>query len=907
MSLFDAIRYRVRSIMDRDAMEAEREAEFRFHQSLEQQQRKHEGLNTDEARIASHRVFGSEVYYQEEVRQMSFASRLEAFSRNARLGLRSLARAPEFTVATVLTLGLGIGGLTAVGALVKSVMLTPLPFPDADRLVGVWIAFPKYKLEANDHSDATYHLFREYARTIASVAAFDLGQSNLSEGDTPERISAVNATAGFFQVLGAKPVVGRFYTAEEDRPGAASVAVLSEGLWRRRYGGDPSVIGRVVSIDGRPTEVIGVMPAALAYPNPRVQLWQPMRFDPASVLPASTDHAIIARLREGVTLEAAEADLQQAENRLPEVYPDAGFGFSTKQYMELANPQMKVHPLRDDVVGDVGQVLWVLAGTAAFVLLVACANVATLFLMRAESRQREAAVCMALGSRRGLSARFMVEGLLLGGAGAVLGFAVAGAAIGALVRTSGADIPRLDEVGLDLPLVIGIAGLALLLGFACSLLPVNRLRTLQVSTVLRSGGRAATGSRDRQRARQTLVVAQVALAFALLAGSGLLARTWLELRAVQPGFDASSVLTFRVALPSATYPGIPEITRFLENARERIAALPGVETVGLTTSVPLGTTPPGNNTYFLQDKSDADLTRQNASISFVVGDYFSALRIPLLAGRGFDHLDPDKASNEAVVSAGLAKAHYGDDPNAAIGRQIKLAPTVPWLTIVGVAGDVRILSLEQAPKETIYLPANTSWFDMGSMGAAEASLGRRLMPRAMALVIRASGSPSDLGASARAAIRELDPSLPLFEFSPMAEVVNASMARTTFTAWMLAAAAAIALLLGVIGVYGVIAYTVGMRTREIGLRLALGARPSLVRMMIVNQGVRLVAAGIVAGLALTFMLTRSLQALLYGVSHNDPATLLLVTAMLGGAALFAAWIPATRAGRVDPAVTLGGD
>jgi putative ABC transport system permease protein len=907
MSLLDAIRYRVRAVLDREGLEAERAEEFRFHQSLEQQQRKHDGLSTDEARIASHRVFGSEVYYQEEVRQMSFAARLESFSRNARLGVRSLARAPEFTIATVLTLGLGIGGLTAVAALVKSVMLTPLPFPDADRLVGVWVNYPKIGVEANDHSDATYHLFREYARSTAAVGAFDVDQVNLSEGDSPERVTAVRATAGFFQVLGATPVLGRFYSGEEDRPGGAAVVVLSEGLWRRRYGSDPAVIGRVVTLDGQATEVIGVMPAALVYPNPQVQLWVPMRFDPASVLPASTSHSIIARLRDGVTHEATQADLQQAQNRLPDVYPDAGFGFNTRQYMEVADPRVIVHSLRDDVVGDIGDVLWVLAGTAAFVLLVACANVATLFLMRAESRQREAAVAMALGSRHGLSARFMIEGLLLGAAGAVLGFAVASGAIGALVRTSSADIPRLGEVGLDAPLVIGIAGLALLLGLACSLLPVNRLRTLQVSIVLRSGGRAATGSRDRQRARQALVVAQVALAFALLAGSGLLARTWLELRAVQPGFDAGSVLTFRVALPSATYPELPEITRFFERARDRLAALPGVEDVSLTTNVPLGTSPPGNNTFFLQDKPDGDLAKMNASISFVASDYFRALRIPILAGRSFDRLDPDRLSDEVVVSAALAKAQYGDDPNAAIGRQIRLAPTVPWTTIVGVVGDVRVLSLERPPRETIYLPPNTSWFSMGSAGPAEAKLARMLLPRAMSIVIRTSGRPSDLAPSARAAMRELDPSLPLYEFAPMAEVVDASMARTTFTAWMLAAAAAIALLLGVIGVYGVIAYTVGMRTREIGLRLALGARPGLVRMMIVNQGVRLVAAGIIAGLALTFMLTRSLQALLYGVSHNDPATLLLVTAMLGGAALFAAWIPATRAGRVDPAVTLGGD
>jgi predicted permease len=702
-------------------------------------------------------------------------------------------------------------------------------------------------------------------------------------------------------------LIGRFYTADEDRPGAPSVVVLSEGLWRRRYGGDPSVVGRVITIDGQPTEVVGVMPAALAFPDARAQLWIPMRFDPANVLPASTSNTVFARLAPGMTLDAARADFQQAFDRLPEVYPDAGFGFTTRQYVDIASPRMVVRPLRDVVVGDVGNLLWVLMGVAGFVLLVACANVATLFLMRAEARQREAAVCMALGARSGLSARLMVEGLLLGAAGAVLGFGVASAAIKVLVGTTAAGIPRLDEVGFDLPLSLTIAGLALLLGLACSLLPVSRLRTLQVSSVLRAGGRAATGSRDRQRVRQTLVVAQVALAFALLAGSGLLARTWMQLRAVEPGFDGGPVLTFRVALPPVTYHTSGDITRFYENASDQLAGLPGVQAVGVASGVPLGNGGSGNNTYFLQDQPGVDVAKQNAMIVFSTGDYFRAMGIPVLAGRGFNRLDPDQPSNESIVSASLARQHWGDDPNAAIGRQIRLAPIVPWTTIVGVVGDVRARSLEQEPITMIYLPPNSSWFTMGLNGRAEGRLAEALLPRAMTIAVRTSGIPGDIAGPARAAMRTLDPSLPLFEFAPMGEVVSASMARTTFTAWMLAAAAAIALLLGVIGVYGVIAYTVGMRTREIGLRLALGARPGGVRMMIVNQGVRLVAAGIVVGLGLTFLLTRSLQALLYGVSHNDPATLLLVTAMLGGAALLAAWIPATRAGRVDPAVTLGGD
>jgi len=906
MSFVDGLRYRLRAVFDRAGVEAERDEEFHFHRSLEQQQRHHDGLTPDAARLESRRSFGSDAYYREEVRQMSFAASLDGFFRHVRLGARSLARSPSFTLAAVLTLGIGIGGLTAVAALVRSVMLAPLPFPDPGRLVGIWMDLPKFGLVTNDHSDAAYFVLKDFGASLAEVGAYNGVEVNLSDADAPERVRGLNATVGFLRALGAVPLLGRFYTDDEDRPGAPAVVVLSEGLWRRRYGSDRAIVGRVLNLDGRPTEVIGVMPARSAFPDQGVQLWRPMALDRANVLPASTNYSILARLKPGATMETARPDLQQAIDRLPEVYPDAGFGFSTKQYMEIVAPHVVLHWLRDDVVGDVGSLLWVLLGTAAFVLLVACANVATLFLMRAEARQREAAVCMALGARGGLSARLLVEGLLLGAGGALLGFAVGSAAIGVLVRTTSARIPRLEEVGFDFPLALAVLGLSLLVGVGCSLLPVSRLLKLQVSSVLRSGGRAATGSRDRQRVRQALVVAQVALAFALLAGSGLLARTWLELRSVEPGFAPSRVLTFRVALPSAGYQGVAEITRFFENAREQLATLPGVQTIGVSSNIPLGHTGPGHNTFFLQDKPDAEIAKMNTAVVFGAGDYFRAMGVPVLAGRGFDRSGPDQPGNEVVVSASLARQHWGD-PAAAIGRQLRLAPTIPWSTIVGVVGDVRMASLERAPEHTVYLPLNSSWLSIGAAGGAEARLASELLPRAMTFALRTSGAPGDLAQRARAMMRQLDPTLPLFEVAPMAAVVSASMARTTFTAWMLAAAAALALLLGVIGVYGVIAYTVGMRTREIGLRLALGARPGLVRMMIVNQGVRLVAAGIAAGLGLTFLITRSLQALLYGVSHNDPATLLLVTLMLGGAALLAAWVPATRAGRVDPAVTLGGD
>jgi predicted permease len=448
----------------------------------------------------------------------------------------------------------------------------------------------------------------------------------------------------------------------------------------------------------------------------------------------------------------------------------------------------------------------------------------------------------------------------------------------------------------------------LLVGVGLSLLPARRLASAGVMSVLRSGGRGSIGGRERQRVRQLLVAGQVALAFALLAGSGLLARSYRELREVRPGFEPEGVLSFRVALPEATYRTAAAATRLYQEALDRLAALPGVVAVGGASRAPLGPGGDWGNTILIEDRPSADLTPTIGRGVVVTGDHFAALGMRLLAGRTFGPVDPDRRLEEVVVSAGFAEREWGDaSGTAAIGRRIRLNPQAPWLTIIGVVGDVRRASLAMPPEPTFYLPTTTTWVAGGSGSPQEARIAALTVPRQLTVLIRTSGRPSDLAGAVRATMREVAPALPLFDLAPMTRVVSASMVRTTFTGWMLAAAAAIALLLGVIGVYGVIAYTVGMRTREIGLRLALGARPAAVRLMVVRQGVGLVAAGILAGLALTVLLTGTMQALLFGVSRHDPATLVGVTLTLGAAALAASWLPAARAGRVDPAVTLAGE
>jgi len=902
MSLIDAIRYRLKTLVRRRAAEAEREEEFRFHLSLEEMQRRHTGLSPDEARLASKRGFGNPTSYREEVRRLSLGARLDNAHQSIRYAIRSLIRAPGFSVAALVTLGLGIGGVAAIGTLIKAVLLEPLRFPDPSRLVAIYAYYGSVDDRSDEMSDALYFTLKRFARAAEHLGAFYLDEANLSEASDPERVSVARVSAGFFSVLGASPIMGRVFGEAEDRRNGPPVVVLSELVWRRKFRADPAIVGRTVQVDGQPREVLGVLPSSVRYPRENVQFWVPLALDPEHVLPISSNYHIIARLRPNATLAAAELDFQRSIDHLPELYPDAGFGFTTKQLLELQQLHPRLTPLRDEVVGDVGSILWVLAGASAFVLLVACANVATLFLVRAEGRRREVAVRAALGAgRSGLVSQVLAEALVLAGAGAGMGIGLTTLAVALLSRTGAAKLPRLSEVSIGGTVLVGVVVLTALVGLACSGLAIGKLWTLPTASVLRSGGRGTTGGGDRQRARKLLVATQVALAFTLLAGSGLLARTYWKLRSIQPGFAPARVLAFRVGLPTSSYPNAAMVSRLFDGALERLAAIPGARAVGAVSKLPLRPGGGSGNSIFVEGRQ-LDVARDNGNVVFVMGDYFRAMTIPVLAGRVIDRVDPDRPNSEVVVSANVA-TRYWADPASAVGRRIRFAPTVDWLTVVGVVGDVRSGTLDQPPPPTVYLPPTSSWVTT-RLDPLQARLADLLVPRGMSIVIATTGQPSSLAGPARAAIRSLDPTLPLFDVTPMTAVLSSSLARTTFTGWMLAGAAGIALLLGVVGVYGVVAYTVSLRTREIGLRLALGAEPPAIRAMLAGQGMRLVGAGILGGVALTLALTRSLDALLFGVPRNDPVTLLMVALLLGVAALAATWIPARRAGRVDPVVTL---
>jgi predicted permease len=907
MSVFHAIWYRLRALVRPGSVEAERQAEFRFHLSLDEMQRRAAGHAPDEARFEAKRRFGNVTAVGEEVRHQGVAGRVASVVRSVRYAGRALIRSPGFTIATILTLTLGLGGVAAIGTVLYSILLKPLPYPDSGRLAAIWVRYESRGLTGQEQSDAAFFTFQRLARSIDGIGASLIGDVNLGASDTPERVGSARVSAGYLSILGISPLYGRLFASAEDLPGGPAVALLGEALWRRKFGADPAIVGRRLEIDGQSFEVIGILPRSVALPAENVGLWTPLAADPDRVLPGNNTYRIVVRLKRDASIESARRDLQQALDRMPEFYPDAGFGFSTRRYLEIAKMRLLVIPLRDVVVGDVGSVLWVLLGTAAFVLLVAAANVATLFLVRAESRRREAAVRMALGAARGgLIGHFAAEGLVLAGIGAILALGLAAAAIRVLGRYGAGRLPRLAEIGLDPVPLVAVVVAALVVGLACSAVPIARLRSLAVAPALRSGGRGTAGS-ERRWARQALVIAQIALAFALLAGSGLLARTYRELRAVRPGFDPAGVLAFRLALPAASYPGTERVTQLYQDLIERLQRLPDRPTVGAVSQLPLGPGSASTSTLWVEDQPDFDLTRSLSTIQFVVGDYVSALGIPVLAGHLLSRLDPARPSDEVLVSATAAKRFWADSSGrSAVGRRIRLSPKAPWLTVVGVVGDVRLQSLSETPWPAIYLPPNTSWVARHD-GSAEGRLAEMLLPRVMAFVVRGGPETMPLAGSAAAAVGAVDPSLPLFDVTSMPAVLRASTARTTFTGWMLAAGAAIALLLGVIGVYGVVSYTASMRTREIGLRLALGAEPKSIRSMMVRQSMAMVSLGLGGGLVLTLLLTGSLQALLFGVSRNDPLTLGLVALTLAGAAAFASWIPAARAGRVAPSVTLAGE
>ena len=806
---------------------------------------------------------------------------------DVRLALRSLLRRPGFTGVAVLTVALGIGANTAVFTLVDGVLLRPLPFEDPDEL----LSLEHLGRDGQDElpmSAGLYVLYRDQARTLESVALHNQTAGNLMAEGQPERVIGQSVTPSFFRVLGVEAALGRTFTDEEGLPDATPVVILGDGLWRNQFGADPRVIGSSLELSGTSRVVVGVMPPDFGFPDRQPRFWVPLTIDDAQAPLASFFAGGVARIADGQSAAAVDAELQGMMGRLDELFPES----PAARFLMDVNVRARIQPLKQALVGDVSTTLWILLGTVGFVLLIACANVANLLLLRAEGRQRELALRVAVGAGRGRVLRsFMSESLVLAGTGALLGLAVAFLAVRVTAAFIPSDLPRMAEIGMDLR-VLGFTGsIAALCAIFFGFFPLLRYGADDLAGQLRDGGgRGATGGRERHRLRNGLVVAQVALALVLLVGSGLMFRSFLALRSVDPGFEKDGVLTARVIVSPGEMPGWEETAAFFRQLGQRLADQPGVLGAGMVTAIPLG-----QGFSFggigVEDHPRGPEELPIFAAQLLAGPgYFEAMGIGVLEGRGFRAGDGADGERVAVVSRSFAEQWWPD--SSPIGRGVAGGPNSDWYRIVGVVDDIRQQGLSEPVHGTVYLPIVTE-------GGGQFNVARGLD-----VVIRTSGDPRAFVPVLRRELQALNPRIPLSNPRTMAEVFDASTARTSFTMGVLGAASGIALLLGLVGIYGVISYVVSQRTREIGVRMALGATAPSVRSMVVRQGLILAAGGVGVGLVAALALSRVMGTLLFGVQANDPITYGAVAGALVAVATLASWVPALRAAGVDPSQAL---
>ena len=814
---------------------------------------------------------------------------------------RSLQRSPLFSVTVILALTIGLGSAAAIFAIVDGVLLRPLPFGHPDRLVGAWHDMPSLSMHHAPQTPGTYFTYQKFAKSLDRIGVYQQASANVSDPDgrgQPERMAVAYTTLDVIPLLEVPPILGRTFSAAEDAPKGPNVAIISEGLWRTRYGGTRDVIGNKLLVFGRPTEIIGVMPVRFGFPSRNTQLWLPLQLDPNAQFPGGFSYPGVARIKPGVTLEAAQRELANVLPRIVEISPILAPGVTTQTLLDQAKPVPMLVPLRDDVVGDIARTLWIVAATAVLVLLVTCANVANLLLVRADARHRELAVRSALGAGRSrIMVHFFAESALLAAISAVLGLGVAYAATRMLVSAGPANIPRLSEIRVDAPTIAFTLVVATIVALACSAVPAIRFMRSDALSGLRDGTRGGTAGANRQRARRALVAAQMAFALVVLAASGLLFRSFQRLHAVRPGFSPDGVATLWLALPELRYPNDTSVVRFYAQLTDRARQLPGVSAVGITSHLPLQENGMNLDPFYVEgDASTATRIPPLEIYATVDSGYFTTMGIPLLAGHTFDRIERQHG-NEAIISRETAIHFFHDSTGrSALNKRFRELPSGPWFTIIGVVGSVRDTSLQAPPARGVYYPQAVSQDTM--------SAGPH---RTMAVVARTTGDVASTTKELQRLVRELDATLPTFQVRSMREVTDASIARLSFTMTVLGVAAGVTLVLGIVGLYGVIAYIVTLRTRELGVRIALGAQPRAVAAMVTRQGLLLSGAGIVVGLLLVAVVARFLRSFLYEIAPTDPVTLAAASGLLLVFALMASWVPARRAARVDPMEALRGE
>ncbi|HEX8501292.1 MAG TPA: ABC transporter permease [Pyrinomonadaceae bacterium] len=858
-------------------VERELDEELRFHLEKETEQNLARGMGPEEARRAALVSFGGVERVKEESRDVRGFRFFEELWQDLRFGVRALRKQPGFSLVVVLTLAIGIGANSTIFSFANGVLLRPLPYADPESLVALDETSPKRNVTSMGVSFPNFLDWRAQNRVFEDIAAYTEGTYTLVGGGEPEQIRGAGVSSGLFEILGVTPALGRTITPEEDRPGSETVVILSHGLWQRRFGSEPGAVGRTISVNNRPHTVVGVMPPGFKFPEV-ADLWVPLALDTQKW--TRNDHGLgaIARLKPGVSLGQAAAEMEAIALRVEEQNPVTNEGLS-----------VSVTNLRAGLVGGYRQSILILLGVVGFVLLIACVNVANLLLARASSRRREVSIRVALGAGRWRIFRQLItESLVLSAAGGALGLILALWGLQLLLTAVPVELPFWMKFDLDGRVLAFTAAVSLLTGIVFGAAPALQASKVDLNASLKEGGRSdAHAGAGMRRLRGLLVVGEVALSLVLLVGAGLMMRSFLRLQQVDVGVNPANVLTMSVPLPSARYREPERRSAFFQQLVERVGALPGVREVGAVSNLPLSGSRWGRS---LTVEGRAALSVGAAPVinhCVVTPGYFRAMGIPVLAGRDIAEADAKDAPKVTVVDERLAREYWpGESP---LGKRVRFGPpesNEPWHTVVGVVGGVRHERPDAATRMSVYVPY------------------QQIPVREMTLAVRTGGDPAGLAVAVRSQVRGLDPDQPVTDVRTMGEVITSAIWQPRLHAILFGVFAAVALALASVGIYGVMSYAVTQRTHEIGIRIALGAKPRDILRLVVGHGLALTLVGIALGAASAFALTRVMTSLLFEVSPADPATFAANVALLTAVSLVACYIPARRATRVDPLVAL---
>ncbi|HUS08940.1 MAG TPA: ABC transporter permease [Pyrinomonadaceae bacterium] len=884
MSRFNILFARLNALVGRESVIHDIDEEFRVHVEMETAANLERGMSPTEARQTALRSFGNLGSVRDAAYEVRGGGMMETFLQDVRYAARGLVKQKTFTIVAVITLALGIGANTAIFSVVNELLLRPLPYLDAQRLVMLWEVTPEGRHQ-NTTSRANFRGWREQTTSFESMAAFTDQRLNLTGAGEAEEISVQFGTPSLFHVLGVQPILGRDMREVDGAKDAPPIAILSNSFWQRRFGGDPQIVGKPILLNGVPFTVVGVMPAGFQWHIKQrsgtgrpAEIWSALDI-PTEEGPGSRGRflSVVARLKPGLSVQQAQADMNTTMARLEQDAPRFNKGYVTE-----------IIPLRDQFVGNVRLALWIILGAVGFVLLIACANVANLMLSRAAAREKEIAVRTALGAGRlRIVRQLLTESFLLATIGGLLGLAIAAWGIQALVAISPRDLVNLQRVGLNLTVLGWTMGISFITAVIFGLAPALEATRLNLTGALKEGKGAEGQSPRSGRLRSGLVIIEVALALVLLASAGLLLKSFSQLQKINSGFNPDNILTMVVRVPDAKYKEDRQFVSFFRQASELIRTLPGVTSVGMINYLPLygGL---GSGTGFTVEGRPEPAPGTEPSTNVRVSDagYFTAMQIPLLRGRNFTDQEMNEVKSVIIINDAMARKHFaGEDP---IGKRITVEMSdkpVPT-EIIGIVGDVRYDSLVDPPEPTVYFPQPDLTYAF------------------MTFVIRTTGDPLEIVPAVRREVRALDPEQPLSDVRSMNEVMADTVARARFNTLLLALFAGLATLLSAVGIFGVMNYSLALRSREIGLRMALGAQNRQVMAMMLKQGLLLTVIGTAIGIAGALALTRLLSTLLFGVSAADPTIFVGIVLLLMVVSLIACYLPARRATRIDPMIAL---